>query len=282
MKLAIDTHVPRAHFGNRGAVKLFAETGFDEMDFSFHDWPDSDPLLSENWMKEAQEIKSAMEEFGLGCSQCHAPCDQDGLKPFDASDPAWLRTVRSIRFAAILGADHITLHSLYIPTVPPEKEWELNRSFFQSFEPICEETGVRIAIENLPVQVTDTPEQISRMLAELDSKWYGALLDTGHGMISGITPEDYLRRLTPGSLIGIHVQDMHGKKDEHLIPWMGEIDWNAFTKALSETGYTGPMALEVVHFMEHVPKSLLKPSHEFAAKAGRELIRMTSDSLRYG
>lgn len=275
MKLAIDTHVPRAVLGNRDAVKLFVQSGFDEMDFSFHDWPTCDPLLGENWITEAKQLRAAMDEYGLGCSQCHAPCDQNGLRPFDEREPAYLRTIRAMRFAAFLGADHITVHSLYIPSVEPQREWELNRSFYRSLLPYCEETGVRIAIENLPIQVTDTPEQINQMLEELDSKWYGALLDTGHGMISGITPDAYLKRLTPGSLIGIHVQDMHEKKDEHLIPWMGEIDWDAFASALGKTGYQGPMALEVVHFMEHIPTDLLKPAHEFAAKAGQELIRMT-------
>lgn len=275
MKLAIDTHVLRKQYGNTGMVRLLAETGFDEMDFSFHDWPAEDPLLGEDWKSQAEELKRAMEEFGLGCSQCHAPCDQDGLGNFDRYEPAWLRTERAIRFAGLLGADHITVHSLYIPTVGPEKEWERNRSFFGSFEKICEETGVRIAIENLPIQVTETPEQINRMLEELDSQWYGALLDTGHGMISDISPAAYLNRLNPGSLIGIHVQDMHGHADEHLLPWMGEIRWEEFAKALAETGYRGPMALEAIHFMEHVPENLLSGAHRYAALTGRELIRMT-------
>lgn len=271
MFLAVDNHVIRKTYGEEGAFRLLKETGFPAVDYSFHEWPAEDPLFSGDALSYAKRIRSMMDACGIVCRQCHAPLDfVIGEQP-DESSENYRMIVQSIRSAAVFGADHIAVHSIYSPTVTKEEEWRENIRFFRSLLPYCEETGVKIAIENLPVQASDTPEEVNRMLLELDSPWFGALLDTGHAAISGITPDDYVRRLTPGTLLGLHIQDMYEKKDKHWIPYMGEIDWDAFLGALSETGYTGDFSLEIIHFMERVPEALLPEAHRYAAAVGKYL-----------
>ena len=274
MHLTVDDHVIRQALGEKQAFCVLKKAGFDGTDFSFHELKRDDPLFFEDYAEKAKQVKNAMDEAGLVCPQCHAPCFFDIREPMDASSASWIAVERSIRAASLFGAKVITLHSLYIPWVSREEEWALNLKFYKSFEPVLMETGLRIGVENLPIQVTDTPEDINRFLVELDSPCYGAILDTGHSRISGIEPDEFVRRLNEGSLIGVHIQDQHEKKDEHIIPYMGETDWESFIKALKCSGYSGPMSLEIIHFMEHVPQELLPAAYEYAASVGRHLIGM--------
>lgn len=265
MILSVDTNIIRNAFGDEKAFEILRESGFTGVDFSFHERPQGEIF-------DPVKAKELLDKNGLCCLQTHGPADFDAKYCMNESEPSYQAVADAIRRTRILGAKVMALHSLYIPWVTKEEEWEMNLRFFRSFEPYLRENDVKIGVENLPLQVTDTPEDINRFIAELDSPYYGALLDTGHGRISGIEPHDYIRRLTPGSLIGIHVQDQHGQKDEHIIPYMGETDWAALIDALRESGYQGPLSLEIVHFMEKVPKELLPAAHQYAASVGKYLI----------
>lgn len=264
MILSVDTNIIRNAFGDEKAFEILKESGFTGVDFSFHERPEGEVF-------DPVKTRELLDKNGLACLQTHGPADFDAKFQMDASEPTYQAIADAIRWTRILGAKVMALHSLYIPWVSKEEEWERNIRFFKSFEPFLWENDVKIGVENLPLQVTDTPEDINRFLAELSSPYYGALLDTGHGRISGIEPHDYIRRLTPGSLIGIHVQDQHGQKDEHIIPYMGETDWDEFMTALKEADYQGPMSLEIVHFMEKVPKELLPAAYKYAASVGEYL-----------
>lgn len=269
MILSVDTNIIRNAFGDEKAFEILKESGFTGVDFSFHERPQGEVF-------DPFKAKELLDKNGLSCLQTHGPTDFDAKQKMDVSEPAYKAVADAISWTRILGAKVMALHSLYIPWVTKEEEWDINLRFFKSFEPYLKENDVMIGVENLPLQVTDTPEDINRFIEELDSPYYGALLDTGHGRISGIEPHDYIGRLKPGSLIGIHVQDQHEKKDEHIIPYMGETDWAAFADALRGSGYKGPMSLEIVHFMEKVPKELLPAAHKYAASVGEYLIGMFS------
>lgn len=273
MHLSVDHYVLRDRFGEEKALEVLKKAGFDSTDYSYFNWSAEDPLLGPEYRTYAAILRQKLDEHGIVCNQCHAPFAYDAHEPMDERSENYAAMERAICSARVLGADHITVHSLYIPWVSKEEEWELNRKYFASFGHILRNEGIRMAIENLPIQCTETPEQINQMIEELDSPSYAALLDTGHGMISGITPEDFIRRLTPGTLCGLHVQDMFERRDSHLVPYMGEICWDAFCKALKEAGYQGEMSLEIIHFMEKIPTELLSAALTYAAETGKYLIR---------
>jgi sugar phosphate isomerase/epimerase len=48
-----------------------------------------------------------------------------------------------------------------------------------------------------------------------------------------------------GLLATTHVHDNHGRRDEHLAPFEGTIDWTGALMALQKVGYEGTMMLEL-------------------------------------
>lgn len=279
MYLSVDFYVLRKQFGDERGFEILRDTGFTAVDYSYFGWEESDPILGDNWREYALKTRELMEKYGIVCDQCHAPFAYQYGEPMEMTCRNYRDIVRSIQAAAVLGADHITVHGLYLPEgAESEKAWKANLDFFRSIEPVCAEAGIRAAVENLPLYVTERPELLDKLLDELDSPWFAPLIDTGHSTITGVKPDVFVRSLRHQPVCGLHVQDMHGKKDEHIVPYMGEIDWDAFTCALRECAYPGSMSLEIIHFMEHNPPELLPEAHRYAAAVGKRLIRMTESA----
>jgi sugar phosphate isomerase/epimerase len=44
-----------------------------------------------------------------------------------------------------------------------------------------------------------------------------------------------------------HIHDNHGKTDDHLVPFEGDIDWASALMAAQKIGYDGALMLEVAN-----------------------------------
>jgi sugar phosphate isomerase/epimerase len=71
----------------------------------------------------------------------------------------------------------------------------------------------------------------------------GACLDFGHAHLQGDVMEAV--ETLSGVLVATHVHDNHGRRDEHLAPFEGSIDWTGALMALQKIGYEGTMMLEL-------------------------------------
>jgi sugar phosphate isomerase/epimerase len=88
-----------------------------------------------------------------------------------------------------------------------------------------------------------TAEALVTLVDELDHPGVGVCLDFGHAHLQGDVV-DAIETLS-GLLTATHVHDNHGKRDEHLAPFEGTIDWAGALLALQKIGYEGTMMLEL-------------------------------------
>jgi sugar phosphate isomerase/epimerase len=102
--------------------------------------------------------------------------------------------------------------------------------------------GVRVAVEVIPNAMA-TADALVDLLDELDMPDVGACLDFGHAHLQGDVM-DAVETLS-GVLVATHVHDNHGRRDEHLAPFEGSIDWTGALAALQKIGYEGTMMLEL-------------------------------------
>jgi len=102
--------------------------------------------------------------------------------------------------------------------------------------------GVRVALEVIP-NVMSTADALVDLLDELDMPDVGVCLDFGHAHLQGGVV-DAIETLS-GLLAAAHVHDNHGRRDEHLAPFEGTIDWTGALMALQKVGYDGTMMLEL-------------------------------------
>lgn len=285
MKIAIETYVPVSTLGRREGLSAIKEAGFDAVDFSLFTKEDR-WLLRDDYREQAVEIRSILDDVGLVCDQTHAPFagskgDYKGMMYGDSfleSCPNYLETVRAIEVSAILGANHIVVHSLKAPE--SEGLLEHNLEFYRSLLPYLEKYDMKVAVENLFFRIENgfrerigTADGINNLLRQLNSDRFVVCVDVGHAYLVGIAPQDLISGLKPGCIKGLHIQDTDSTEDRHLLPYMGNIEWDAVLRALKNAGYDGNLSLEVTKYLVNLPAELMKGALRYAVEVGNYLRR---------
>ena len=111
--------------------------------------------------------------------------------------------------------------------------------------------GVKFAFENLPEYhaIGSRIEDLCELLDEVNSDAAGMCFDTGHAHLCG----DVCSAISAARrLMYIHVSDNNARKDEHLMPGRGSIDWNALSEVLAAKQYDGVFMLETFHSVDEL------------------------------
>jgi sugar phosphate isomerase/epimerase len=103
--------------------------------------------------------------------------------------------------------------------------------------------NVRLAVEVIPNGLSDAAALASLVEEQLDGLDVGVCLDYGHAHLMGDLCEA-IEELS-GHMWTTHVHDNHGKRDDHLTPYAGTIDWDAAMMETQKIGYDGALMFEV-------------------------------------
>jgi sugar phosphate isomerase/epimerase len=145
--------------------------------------------------------------------------------------------------------------------------------FLETWTPLirhAEENGVKVGIENCPMSFTadewpggknlaGSPAIWRRMFHDIPSDHFGLNYDPSHFIFQQM---DYLKpiREFAEKLFHVHAKDVRldqDRLDDHGIfahpndyhtpklPGMGDVDWGKFFSILTDTGYNGPVCVEV-------------------------------------
>ena len=107
----------------------------------------------------------------------------------------------------------------------------------------AERANVRVAVEVMPNALSDAATLALLVEEQLDGLDVGVCLDYGHAHLMGDLCEA-IEELS-GHMWTTHVHDNHGKRDDHLTPYAGTIDWDAAMMETQKIGYDGPLMFEV-------------------------------------
>ena len=115
---------------------------------------------------------------------------------------------------------------------------------------VAEETGIRIALENLPstglaCRPLVSMQELRAFIAGFPPEHVGLCLDTGHARISGFDPAEQAR-IASERLCALHIQDVDGQDDCHWVPGRGVIDWSSLGTALSDIDFDGAWTIEAL------------------------------------
>jgi len=128
----------------------------------------------------------------------------------------------------------------------PGEEYELSKfdAVMTSLEHLkvsAKDRGVQLLLENIPNEL-GTPERLVEFLqyTRLNVK---ICFDTGHAhMTHGLHPAFETLRTYIAST---HVHDNRGEKDEHLMPFDGDIDWTEAVRDLRRGEGQFPVLFEI-------------------------------------
>jgi sugar phosphate isomerase/epimerase len=102
---------------------------------------------------------------------------------------------------------------------------------------------VQVAIEVIPNPLS-SPAALCRLVEEeLEGVDVGICLDYGHANLGGDVVEAI--ETVSGHMMATHVHDNGGRRDDHLVPFAGRIDWDTAMMATQKVGYDGVLMFEV-------------------------------------
>ena len=229
--------------------------GFDYYDFNMTN-TDIEPYVynEKDFYQYLSNEKRLANEAGITIWQVHGPWRYpplDGTKEDRAERLEKMK--RSIRGAAILGAKYWVVHPIMpfgtqdILTNNVTETRELNLEFMSKLLQVAKQEGITICLENMPFLdfSISSPTAIIDLIKEINDPSFAMCLDTGHANVckEWSTPAESIKKY--GDYIKVlHVHDNKGKRDEHLAPFHGTIDWKAFSAALHEIAFDGVLSLE--------------------------------------
>ncbi len=152
------------------------------------------------------------------------------------------------------------------PQSSPDEVAQGLRDFAQKWQPIldvCQETGVRFALEVHPGQIAFDYYSAEMVLDALDGREeFGFLFDPSHLFWQGVDPAAFLRRFAD-RIYHVHMKDIALALDgrtgvlgsyqpygdarrgwDFRCPGHGGLDWEAIIRTLNAIGYEGPLAVE--------------------------------------
>lgn len=284
MRLVTNTEVLAKNFGDEVAVRIFAEAGFDALDWSFFDMTnDENVWCQDDWREHAQNIKNLAQECGIGFSQAHAPFpSSNGTEEFDTKRMD--RILRSMEAAAIMGVQNIVVHpKTHLPYRRNRKVlFDACVDMYRSLIPYCEKFGIRVCMENMygydqnrhivNDHVCAQPEEFCAMMDTINSPWIVGCLDVGHAALVGIDPADYIRELGHDRLKALHIHDVDHLHDCHTLPFTRNLDWESILQALADIDFEGDFTFEAEQFQAHFPLELQTDATRLMEKTGRYLI----------
>lgn len=274
MLLSTETNSIVRRFGQEKAFALLKKAGFDACDFSFYSH--GVELLGDDYIENAQKSKSLLEKTGLLCNQAHAPFDLIEGESFDISCAHYQAIVRSIEYAAYLGAKNIVVH--LICTANRDDICQYNQKYYKSLEPYGKNFGIKIAVENdferrsgkiLPV--LNDPLEFGAFIEKLDSEWLVGCIDIGHAAMFQ-DPAEFISKTNASLIRALHIHDNDLHEDLHLFPLMGHMNWNRLCDALKQANYKGDFTLEAIKSFDRIPDALMGDTLIYLAKMGRYFI----------
>ncbi len=293
MLLSTQTEFYTKNFGYEEGIRRISRMGFDYLDLTLTHLgkADSDPMLTDSYKEIAENIKKIALENGVSFNQCHAPYRFNNYNFFNdetAKKDIFFKIKRSIEIAGIVGAKAIVIHPWHHRNFHLESNdefFKINMEFYGELAPEAHKAGVKIALENMwqknifsekiVSDVCSNPYEFARYIDELNARYGGfvACLDIGHCALTGVDPKDSIKVL--GSRIeALHVHDNNTEEDEHLLPFLGKINFLGVMEALKSIDYKGELTFEADKFLNKFPASHSEAVSAFMVKTGRKLISL--------
>lgn len=249
------------------------EAGFKYLDYL------SSPTR-DDWEDNARRERALFDAEGLTVEQTHIPFNRYHSYP-DSEFPELCR--RAVEISSILGAKYAVIHADEYRVGEDGFDadtilaWTLD--YLKPYAEQCAKHGLVLAVENLfedkgrnaeRTRFTSTTDELLGVIQGMNSPMVRCCWDFGHAKCSFGAEGQLaaLEKLTP-YLVCTHTHDNYYEKDLHLLPFLGDTDWEAHMALLKKSGYEGKLSYEFVY--GHIPDALMPAALTFARSTGEYL-----------
>ena len=172
-------------------------------------------------------------------------------------------TKRALQVAKWLGTDAYlfipgAVDVFFLPdaeVIPYEVCYQRAREAVRQLEPVAEQTGVSLCLENVWNKFLVSPLEMRDFIDSFKSKFIGSYFDVGNVLLTGY-PDQWIRIL--GKRIKrVHIKDFKvsvGTVEGFVDLLEGDVDFDLLKKSLTEIDYNGYVTAEMLPYQPGRPE----------------------------
>lgn len=255
MQFGISTHLYHDRRLERDHLAQVASYGFEAVEvfatrshFDYRDEAAVDRLgqwLAETGLTLHGVHAPITEKFGAG--DVWAPGFSNAVQDQARREAAVRETEAALQISKRVPFDVLVVH-LGTPASKNNPGDNSRSAAARSAQEICrlaEPLGVRVAFEVIPNALSDASSLVRMLENDLEARHAGICMDFGHAHLIGDVVDAV--ETAAEHLITTHVHDNRGRDDEHLVPYLGTIDWKTGLMAMQKIGYDGTYLMELAN-----------------------------------
>jgi sugar phosphate isomerase/epimerase len=255
MRFGVSTHLYHDRRLERDHLVQIAAYGFDTIEVfatrSHFDYRDDAAI---------GRLAEWLQATGLTLHSMHAPITDvfggpgphttysNAVGAHDRREAAVRETEAALKVARRIPFNVMVVH-LGTPTGMKNPDDNHRNAAVRSLDQICqlaETLGVRVAVEVIPNRLSDPASLVQILESDVESvekMKAGICLDFGHAHMMGDVADAI--ETVAEHIITTHIHDNHGREDEHLVPYLGSIDWDLALVTMQKIGYDGTYLMEL-------------------------------------
>ena len=131
------------------------------------------------------------------------------------------------------------------PNIPEHQAWDWLVTGCLQLAEHAKRRGVQLAFEPEPGMLVDDMAKFEVLKKHITSARFGLTLDVGHVFCTETAPFRQIYGKFANLIRNIHIEDIRGRKHEHLMFGEGELDFVAILCVLSDNKYNGLINVEL-------------------------------------
>lgn len=252
------------------AARMCHNAGFEFVDFT----PE---FVADDWREQAYKAKETFDWIGISVEQTHAPFNRYGSYDPEIFPKYYQRLFEASK---IVGAKYVVVHADEYRTINhynPDEIMDFTYDYLAPHVDYAVKNDMIVAIENVfEDNITQCPqiggksrftsriEELKGIIERFNTPSVACCWDFGHAKCA-YGNDNMLNAMKEVSryICCTHVHDNYYGKDLHLMPFLGEIDWESHLACMHNIGYQGKLSFEFVYgsFPEKILPVWLRSVH---------------------